>query len=481
MHGPDNSTGDGVSNAPNGAEHNLDAVDGEGCQPKNPVVTALLHVKWAELLQKANKHERAAHHFAAAIALKPSATAHFGLGTSLTSLRRRAEAEVEFRESLRIRPNMVCAHVNLASVLIALGRYEESTEHCRLALEVEPGCREAVMNLANALRNLDRRAEAVHIVWHHIVEMADGSVVGDVSLCQSPLCCKAWNPRIRSDSCADFVVVCVKWGSRYGVEYVNRLYSGVRRHLAHQSVPFICFTDNPDGIDSGVIVRELPEKFPLWWGKAYLFSAAAGLDGKRVLFMDLDQVIVGDLAQFWAYSGPFAVLSTDGIACELARGGYNSSVMAWEASPFFRPIFDRLGRAARQYVHRFDHWLEMNVDDADVWQSLAPGRVVDYTTAFLGGVCLGEPAQDIVADQEGTFRVPENSANTEVSRVDALKTAGETTCISRSKGEFGQTTANEGSRAIAPSIVTFPRSPKPHEIEASQPWLYRNWICAESS
>ena len=36
----------------------------------------------------------------------------------------------------------------------------------------------------------------------------------------------------------------------------------------------------------------------------------AGLDGHRVLFLDLDQVIVGTLAPLLAYRGPFAVLHT---------------------------------------------------------------------------------------------------------------------------------------------------------------------------
>lgn len=38
------------------------------------------------------------------------------------------------------------------------------------------------------------------------------------------------------------------------------------------------------------------------------------------------QVIVGSLEPLASYRGPFALLRTDGIACELAEGGYNSSV-----------------------------------------------------------------------------------------------------------------------------------------------------------
>ena len=49
----------------------------------------------------------------------------------------------------------------------------------------------------------------------------------------------------------------------------------------------------------------------------------------KVLFLDLDQVIVGPLDALVDYQGPLALLHTDTIACELASGGYNSSVISW--------------------------------------------------------------------------------------------------------------------------------------------------------
>ena len=43
-------------------------------------------------------------------------------------------------------------------------------------------------------------------------------------------------------------VACLKWGRKYGVDYVNILRDMVRRHLA---VPhrFVCLTDDPAGIE----------------------------------------------------------------------------------------------------------------------------------------------------------------------------------------------------------------------------------------
>ena len=46
------------------------------------------------------------------------------------------------------------------------------------------------------------------------------------------------------------IVICMKWGTLYGAEYVNRLYHAVRRNITGD-LRFICFTDNrSDIIDS---------------------------------------------------------------------------------------------------------------------------------------------------------------------------------------------------------------------------------------
>ena len=53
-------------------------------------------------------------------------------------------------------------------------------------------------------------------------------------------------------------LVCVKWGTMYGPEYVNRLYGMVSRHLAP---PFrlVCLTDDRQGIRPEVECFDLPE------------------------------------------------------------------------------------------------------------------------------------------------------------------------------------------------------------------------------
>jgi len=239
------------------------------------------------------------------------------------------------------------------------------------------------------------------------------------------------------------VVACLKWGKRYSSVYVNRLWAASRRHL-RMPARFVCFTEDPAGLDGSIEARPLPAaSLPLWWGKAYLFSEEAGLDGNRVLFLDLDQVILGDLDPLAAYSGPFALLGTEDVACELALGGYNSSVICWTASPFFRQLYDCLTPSVLRFVHRFDHWLEMMVEDADRWQSLLPGKILDYTTVFRDGVCLGCETDD------NSFAVGSTSEEKEVLNMD--------------------------DPPAGCAIVTFPRSPKPHEVVELHDWVLKHW------
>lgn len=453
----------------------------DDAKPKSPLVLALLHLRWASFLQKASKNGKAAEHYALSIAQRPSARAYFGLGTCLAALRRREEAMEAFNNALTLSPHMVGAHVNLAGVLLGMKRFDESVARCRRALELEPGSREAVMNLANGLRNLGRRGEAVSLVWQHILEkgLEDASSestasVNDTSMQLSRACTDVSASRSAFPApihCRDWIsfavdkprelpiIVCLKWGQRYDSNYVNRLHSGVRKHLPSyaRDAAFVCFTDAGEGIDESIEIRPLPQGLPLWWGKAHLFSEEAGLDGRRVLYLDLDQVIVGDMSGLIAYMGPFAVLSTDYISCELASSGYNSSVMAWEASSFFRPIRDRLSEAALRYVHRFDHWLEMNIDCVDLWHQVAPGSIVDYTTMFRGGICIGSEVEalDEASLHSGSFVA--------AGRENPSKDAGQ---------DPDQSAQLEPPPEVA--IVTFPRSPKPHEV-LDHPWVRRHW------
>src|SRR5690606_19314760 len=53
-------------------------------------------------------------------------------------------------------------------------------------------------------------------------------------------------------------IICIKWGTKFGPEFVNRLYGMVARNI---TPPFrlYCFTDDGSGLHPDIAVRPLPE------------------------------------------------------------------------------------------------------------------------------------------------------------------------------------------------------------------------------
>ena len=106
-------------------------------------------------------------------------------------------------------------------------------------------------------------------------------------------------------------VVCLKWGSAYDADWVNRLYRGVCRHLT-PPFDFICFTDNTDGLDPAVQTRDIhsltfaPSLNGIWW-KLALSHPQANLPG-NCLFLDLDIVIIDNLDVFFTLPGRFCII-----------------------------------------------------------------------------------------------------------------------------------------------------------------------------
>lgn len=100
-------------------------------------------------------------------------------------------------------------------------------------------------------------------------------------------------------------IVTLKWGNRYGPEYVNRLYRAVQEHLT-RPWRFICFTDNADNIIDGVDCFPLPaldgpERLKATtWRKLALFRGDLPIEG-LALFLDLDLIVTGNLDVFFEY------------------------------------------------------------------------------------------------------------------------------------------------------------------------------------
>ncbi len=130
-------------------------------------------------------------------------------------------------------------------------------------------------------------------------------------------------------------VICMKWGDKFGADYVNILRAMVRRHLTRPH-RFCCFTDNGEGIVDDVEIFPLPEvQLPAdarerCWRKLGVFrSPLADLSGPT-LFFDLDVVIVKQLDDFFDVPGQF-VISPDWRWYGRLKHTGNSSVFRFNA------------------------------------------------------------------------------------------------------------------------------------------------------
>ena len=92
----------------------------------------------------------------------------------------------------------------------------------------------------------------------------------------------------------------MKWGDKFGPEYVNRLYGMVARNLT-LDFRFICFTEVQKGIRPEVEIQplpelDIPEGLPeRGWMKLTLYAENFGNLSGPTLFLDLDVVIVGSI------------------------------------------------------------------------------------------------------------------------------------------------------------------------------------------
>ena len=108
-------------------------------------------------------------------------------------------------------------------------------------------------------------------------------------------------------------IICMKWGNKYGADYVNKLYGMVARNIT-LPFQFVCFTDDTTGIDPRIATRDLPpldlpEGAPErgWHKLTTLQRNLGGLSGEA-LFLDLDVVIVSNIDDFFLYDAEFCII-----------------------------------------------------------------------------------------------------------------------------------------------------------------------------
>ena len=134
-----------------------------------------------------------------------------------------------------------------------------------------------------------------------------------------------------------FTVACVwvKGNVPYGSEYVTKLQAMASRFI-NRKFRFVCFTDRSELLPVGVDVVRIQSPVGMfgWWSKVELFNPERGLTG-RVLYLDLDTLVVDDLSPIVDFPAAFALVPHAGTfngrhGLQVVKR-YNSSVMVWDA------------------------------------------------------------------------------------------------------------------------------------------------------
>lgn len=123
-------------------------------------------------------------------------------------------------------------------------------------------------------------------------------------------------------------VACVFWGDKFSDDYVYNLKSMVERNttVPHQ---FVCFSDRElEGIKT---VKLIPG-YEGWWNKMQMFNTDFRL-GNRVVYLDLDTLIVDNIDWLLEYDGMFMGIEDLGAVNEHQpelKGRLQSGVMSWD-------------------------------------------------------------------------------------------------------------------------------------------------------
>jgi hypothetical protein len=150
-------------------------------------------------------------------------------------------------------------------------------------------------------------------------------------------------------------VVSVWSGNKYNSDYIKNLSWGLAEHL-NCAYNFVCFTDASiiPAID-GVKFCQLPKlsfvlKHP-WWYKIWLFGADSGLTGK-VLYLDLDIMIVSNITKFVEFSGDFLGIRDFTRVTYKSTRTTNSSMLFWNHEKYHR-VWDKFQQYPEQIQSKF--------------------------------------------------------------------------------------------------------------------------------
>lgn len=194
-------------------------------------------------------------------------------------------------------------------------------------------------------------------------------------------------------------VVCVQTGNYLGrgAEYVRNLQRQVSQHLTlpHR---FVVVTD--DALTSYPNATVMRAEHPGWWEKIALFRPGRFAD--RVMFIDLDTLILGNIDHIAAYGGHFATLHD----FWRGRNGLGPAVILfdpkWAGAIYAEWAalgFPKEGNGDQSWIENRDQGRFHR--SIDILQELYPGEFVSYKEHCTSGKRNWRHVSDQILPPEG--------------------------------------------------------------------------------
>lgn len=176
-------------------------------------------------------------------------------------------------------------------------------------------------------------------------------------------------------------VMCVyKTGGVYNLQDVYNLKKQVTKYL---TIPHhvVCLTDDFEGVRNlGIQPIKLNHNWPGWWSKMEMFNP--DLNFPRVLYFDLDTVIIDNIDNIGKFDGKACFLSDFNRPDYLATG-----MMAWEVGTFskiyelFKPDWEHhIQKYKGVGVRRGDQGFIQRIIEKNHyrWQTLFPNQIISF-------------------------------------------------------------------------------------------------------
>jgi hypothetical protein len=191
-------------------------------------------------------------------------------------------------------------------------------------------------------------------------------------------------------------IICLKWGDKFSPQYVNNLYSSIKRNTTIK-FRFYCFTENSQGLNSSIVIHTLPNNnLEGWWNKVYLFNKDIEIPiGEKIVFFDLDTVITKNIDDILSLEANSLITMRDfltGIISSIkpTDNFMQSCIMIWRHGTL-NHIWDNFikdPQSAIQSVepHGDQRWIQSQIKSWKAIQDVLPTRVVSFKVNCLKGL-----------------------------------------------------------------------------------------------